>query len=114
MTGLEDMRLLRAFLSISECGSISAAARVLNTSQPTLSRRLGQLEHKTGVELLRRDIHVLLDWKIPPVEVYVAFPIGKHPPGRLRSFVDFATAEIPRLIEQCSHPTLRDAPAIRR
>src|SRR5262245_28041574 len=53
-------------------------------------------------------VHVLPEWKIPPVDVYVAFPVGKHPPGRLRSFVDFATTEIPRLIEQRTHPTLRD------
>lgn len=59
MTGLEDLRLLRAFLCIGESGSISAAARVLNTSQPTLSRQLGQLERTAGVSLVRRDTHTM-------------------------------------------------------
>lgn len=59
MTGLEDLRLLKAFLCIGESGSISAAARVLNISQPTLSRQLGQLERGAGVSLLRRDTHTM-------------------------------------------------------
>lgn len=59
MTGLEDLRLLRAFLCIAECGSISAAARVLNTTQPTLSRQLRQLEKAAGVALLQRDTHTM-------------------------------------------------------
>ena len=59
MTGLEDLRLLRAFVRITESGSISAAARVLNTSQPTLSRQLSQLERVAGVSLIRRDTHTM-------------------------------------------------------
>lgn len=59
MTGMEDLRLLKAFLCIAESGSISAAARILNTSQPTLSRRLGHLERTAGVALIRRDTHSL-------------------------------------------------------
>ncbi|MBL9170521.1 MAG: LysR family transcriptional regulator [Verrucomicrobiales bacterium] len=59
MTGLEDLRLLRAFVRITESGSISAAARVLNVSQPTLSRQLSQLERSAGVSLIRRDTHTM-------------------------------------------------------
>lgn len=59
MTGLEDLRLLRAFVRIAESGSISAAGRVLNVSQPTLSRQLGQLERTVGVSLIRRDTHTM-------------------------------------------------------
>lgn len=57
MTGLEDLRLLRAFVRIAESGSISAAARGLNSTQPTLSRQLRQLERAAGVALLHRDTH---------------------------------------------------------
>ena len=53
MTGLEDLHLLRAFVRIAESGSISAAARVLNTTQPTLSRQLSLLERTAGVVLVR-------------------------------------------------------------
>lgn len=57
MTGIQDLRLLRTFVRIAESGSISAAARALNQSQPTLSRQLGQLERSAGVVLVRRDTH---------------------------------------------------------
>lgn len=59
MNGLEDLQLLRAFVRIVECGSISAAARTLNTTQPTLSRQLRQLERATGIPLLRRDTRTM-------------------------------------------------------
>jgi DNA-binding transcriptional LysR family regulator len=42
-----------------ESGSISSAARVLNISQPTLSRQLRQLENSVGVPLIRRDTHTM-------------------------------------------------------
>lgn len=59
MTNLDDLRLLRAFVRIVESGSISSAARVLNISQPTLSRQLRQLENDVGVPLIRRDTHTM-------------------------------------------------------
>jgi len=59
MTGLEDLRLLRTFVRIAESGSISAAARALHSTQPTVSRQLRQLEHAAGVVLLRRDTHTM-------------------------------------------------------
>jgi len=59
MNGLEDLQLLRAFVRIVECGGISAAARTLNASQPTLSRQLRQLERAAGVPLLRRDTRTM-------------------------------------------------------
>src|SRR6478735_3989310 len=57
MTVFENLSLLRAFVCIVECGSISAAARRLGMSQPTLSRQLRTLEEQCGAALLRRDTH---------------------------------------------------------
>jgi DNA-binding transcriptional LysR family regulator len=57
MTALTDLSLLKAFVSIVESGSISAAARTLHLSQPTLSRQLSALEAQCGTVLLRRDTH---------------------------------------------------------
>ena len=57
MRAFQDLTLLRAFVSIVECGSISAGARQLRISQPTLSRRLRTLEEVCGTALLRRDTH---------------------------------------------------------
>jgi DNA-binding transcriptional LysR family regulator len=57
MRAFEDLNLLRAFVCIVECGSISAGARRLRISQPTLSRQLRTLEELCGTALLRRDTH---------------------------------------------------------
>lgn len=57
MTAFEDLSLLRAYLCIVECRSISAAARRMRVSQPTLSRQLRALEETCGIALLRRDTH---------------------------------------------------------
>src|SRR3954463_2625114 len=53
----ENLALLRAFVSIVDCGSISAGARQLRITQPTLSRQLRSLEEVCGTALLRRDTH---------------------------------------------------------
>jgi DNA-binding transcriptional LysR family regulator len=53
----ENLALLRSFVSIVECGSISAGARQLRITQPTLSRQLQALEALCGTALLRRDTH---------------------------------------------------------
>lgn len=47
----EDARL---FLAVAEAGSVSAAARQLRISQPTVSRRLAALEYALGTKLFRR------------------------------------------------------------
>src|SRR3954466_2399627 len=57
MRAFEDLTLLRAFVCIVECGSISAGARRAKISQPTLSRQLQTLEDLCGTALLRRDTH---------------------------------------------------------
>jgi DNA-binding transcriptional LysR family regulator len=57
MTAFDDLSLLRTFVCIVECGSISAAARRLKSPQPTLSRHLRLLEEHCGAALLRRDTH---------------------------------------------------------
>src|ERR1700744_307527 len=57
MSAFQDLTLLRAFVSIVECASISAGARQLKISQPSLSRQLRTLEDLCGTALLRRDTH---------------------------------------------------------
>jgi DNA-binding transcriptional LysR family regulator len=57
MTAFDDLSLLRTFVCIVECGSISAAARRLKDAQSTLSRQLRLLEKHSGAALLRRDTH---------------------------------------------------------
>ena len=57
MTAFDNLFLLRAFVSIVECDSISAGSRRLKISQPTLSRHLRALEDLCGTALLNRDTH---------------------------------------------------------
>ncbi|MFZ6744826.1 LysR family transcriptional regulator [Undibacterium sp. JH2W] len=45
---------LRLFLAVAELGSLSAAARQLKLGQPTLSRRIGELEEVVGEALFIR------------------------------------------------------------
>ncbi|QCR36627.1 LysR family transcriptional regulator [Nissabacter sp. SGAir0207] len=50
-----DLKRLRYFCVIVEQGTITGAARVLNISQPPLSRRVQELEEEVGVPLLVRE-----------------------------------------------------------
>ncbi|HHL22817.1 MAG TPA: LysR family transcriptional regulator [Aliiroseovarius sp.] len=49
-----DWTLLRSFRAVAETGSLSAAARRLGLSQPTLGRHVQALEKALGLELFRR------------------------------------------------------------
>jgi DNA-binding transcriptional LysR family regulator len=49
-----DWNQVRAFLATAEEGSLSAAARALNLTQPTLSRQVTALEKSLGVTLFER------------------------------------------------------------
>ncbi len=49
-----DWKLLRAFHATATLGSLSAAARHLSLTQPTLSRQIIALEAELGVELFER------------------------------------------------------------
>jgi DNA-binding transcriptional LysR family regulator len=49
-----DWNLFRQFYEIVQAGSVSAAARRLNTHQPSLSLALKRLEDQVGVALCRR------------------------------------------------------------
>ncbi|MGT8859271.1 LysR family transcriptional regulator [Enterobacter sp. 186315] len=54
---IDRVELMRTFVRIVEAGSLSAAARQLNTTQATVSRRLQSLETVLGVRLLLRTTH---------------------------------------------------------
>lgn len=49
------LRQLEAFRATVIAGTVSAAARSMRTTQPTVSRLLKQLEDETGIQLFRRD-----------------------------------------------------------
>lgn len=53
MAGI-DWNLIKSFVTVAETGSLSAAARKLSASQPTLGRHIGELEQALGVTLFRR------------------------------------------------------------
>ncbi|MFT5508505.1 MAG: DNA-binding transcriptional LysR family regulator [Hyphomicrobiaceae bacterium] len=49
-----DWNQARAFLATAEEGSLSAAARALGLTQPTLGRQVAALENQLGVMLFER------------------------------------------------------------
>lgn len=49
-----DWNQLKAFLQTAETGSLSAAARKLGLTQPTLSRQVAAIEQRMGVTLFER------------------------------------------------------------
>jgi DNA-binding transcriptional LysR family regulator len=49
-----DWSLIRSFVAVAETGSLSAAARRIGVSQPTLGRHIAELEAALGVALFRR------------------------------------------------------------
>lgn len=54
MDGTFDWNRMRAFLATAEEGSLSAAARTLGLTQPTLSRQIAGLEDELGLMLFER------------------------------------------------------------
>lgn len=51
---LKDWSLVQSFLAVADTGSLSAGARLLGCSQPTLGRQIQALEDELGVELFTR------------------------------------------------------------
>lgn len=49
-----DWNLIRVFVAVGETGSLSAAARVLGSSQPTVGRHIDELERALGQTLFVR------------------------------------------------------------
>ena len=49
-----DWSLLQTFLAVAQTGSLSAAARELKLSQPTVGRHIQSLEEQVGAELFLR------------------------------------------------------------
>ena len=49
---VNHIALMATFVRILQAGSLSAAAKQLNTTQPTVSRHLRSLEEYLGVHLL--------------------------------------------------------------
>ncbi|MEL6162002.1 MAG: LysR family transcriptional regulator [Cyanobacteria bacterium J06627_32] len=56
---LDRLALLQTFVQIADAGSISAAARALGLSQPSVSRQLAELESRFKSQLMRRTTHDL-------------------------------------------------------
>ncbi|WP_300405136.1 LysR family transcriptional regulator, partial [uncultured Nocardioides sp.] len=52
--GNADLKLLRIFKTVAECGGISAAESELNTGRSTISKHLSDLETRLGFRLCNR------------------------------------------------------------
>lgn len=58
-TSSDRLQLMETFVRIVDAGSLSAAAAQLQSTQPTISRRLKSLEESLGVRLLQRSTHAM-------------------------------------------------------
>ncbi|WP_028603851.1 LysR family transcriptional regulator [Ottowia thiooxydans] len=56
-TKLDRLHLVLTFLAVAQHGNLSAAAKALGTTQPTVSRRLRDLEVLLGTRLAARTTH---------------------------------------------------------
>ena len=54
---INHIALMGTFVRILEAGSLSAAAKQLSTTQPTISRQLRALENYLGLQLFNRSTH---------------------------------------------------------
>lgn len=55
--GADRLELMKTFIRIVDSKNLSAAALALNTTQPTVSRRLSALEKNLGIKLIQRTTH---------------------------------------------------------
>ena len=55
--GPDRLELMKTFIRIVDSKNLSAAAVALNTTQPTVSRRLSALEKNLGIKLIQRTTH---------------------------------------------------------
>jgi len=72
-----DWHLFKAFLAVAREGSLSSAARILGTTQPTMGRQVAALESALGVKLFTRSLDGLAPTEagtrlIPSAEVMAA------------------------------------------
>ena len=51
-----DLKQLKTFICVAECGSLSRASDRLHIVQPALSRQIKLLEHEIGVDLFTRHV----------------------------------------------------------
>jgi LysR family transcriptional regulator, nitrogen assimilation regulatory protein len=51
-----ELRQLRYFVAVVECGSLSRAASLVHIVQPALSQQMVQLEQELGAQLLQRSV----------------------------------------------------------
>ncbi|WP_341676582.1 LysR family transcriptional regulator [Niveibacterium sp. SC-1] len=56
-TNLDRLALMQTFVRVVEAGSFSAAAKQMNATQPTVSRRMQSLERSLGMTLMQRSTH---------------------------------------------------------
>ncbi|MFV0932975.1 LysR substrate-binding domain-containing protein [Pseudomonas jessenii] len=52
-----DLRQLRYFIKVVECGNITRASETLHIAQPAISQQMRNLEQDMGMQLLERSVH---------------------------------------------------------
>lgn len=111
---MQDLKWLETFVSVVELGGFRAAAARLNTTQPSVSARIDQLERQLGVTLfsrgsrrreLTREGLVVLDYARRMLELQQELQQVVRQPSAIRGVLRIGVAEtlvhslMPRLLE---------------
>jgi len=111
---MQDLKWLETFVRVVELGGFRAAAARLNTTQPSVSARIDQLERQLGVTLfsqgsrrreLTREGRVVLDYARRMLELQQELQEAVRQPNAVRGVLRIGVAEtlvhslMPRLLE---------------
>jgi molybdate transport repressor ModE-like protein len=120
-----DVTRLRVLAAVARLGSVTAAARELNYSQPSVSHHLARLEQETGAQLLQRvgrgirlteagriladravEILGRLDSASAELDTYVGLDAGRL---RIAAYSTAIVALLPAVVAELAraHPRLR-------
>ncbi|MEC9282999.1 MAG: LysR family transcriptional regulator [Bdellovibrionota bacterium] len=86
-----DWNLLKSFVFVVKEGSLSAAARALGSTQPTLGRHIESLEENLGASLFVRTREGL----VPTEEALALFPEAESMMGSFGSLMRKASGKLP-------------------
>lgn len=92
-----ELRELRYFRTVVECGSFSKAAVKLMVAQPSLSRQIRALEHELGLPLLRRSARGVSPTDAGKVLLERTLRLEEDVDGIRRSFATMASQVTGRL-----------------
>ena len=95
-----DLRQLRYFVKVVECGNVTHASEALHVAQPAVSQQMRNLEQDLGMQLLERSVR-----GVAPTAAGVGAKIVPRMPVAWHSHASSRTRPMPR--KSLSVPSVR-------